>query len=360
MMRSVLVVDDSAFMRKLIGDLISAQPGFSVIGFARDGVDALAKIAALDPDIITLDLEMPNLDGMRTLERIMADAPRPVIVLSAGGEQFGDVTVRALELGAIDFVKKPAGAISLELGAAEGQLKGALNVAARTTRPVARSAPPRQTDGDARGGRYVPASYVPGSLARRLVVIASSTGGPRALAEIIPALPRQLAAAVVIAQHLPREFTRALAHRLDNTSSMHVCLAAERDMLRAGCVYVAAGGLDTLIEGASGSAAFSCVESTSAFAPSADVLFSSAARVFGSDVVGVVLTGMGRDGAEGLDEIRRAGGHAIVQDKESSAIYGMPRAALMHAGADQIVPLSDIASAITGRIPMERVEWLTA
>ncbi|MGI8510915.1 MAG: chemotaxis-specific protein-glutamate methyltransferase CheB [Gemmatimonadaceae bacterium] len=351
----MLVVDDSAFMRKLIGDLISAQPDFTVIGFARDGMDALAKIAALDPDIITLDLEMPNLDGMRTLERIMADAPRPVIVLSAGGEQFGDATVRALELGAIDFVKKPAGPISLELGAAAGQLKDALNAAARATRPVARSAPARQPAEYASGG-----SYVPGSLARRLVVIAASTGGPRALAEIIPALPRQLGAAVVIAQHLPREFTRALAERLDKTSSMHVCLAAERDMLRAGSVYVAAGGVDTVIDGAGGSAAFSCVESTSASAPSADVLFSSAAHVFGPDVIGVVLTGMGRDGAEGLDAIRRAGGHAIVQDKESSAIYGMPRAALMHAGADQIVSLSDVASAITGRVPRERVEWLTA
>lgn len=355
MTRSVLVVDDSAFMRKLIGDLISAQPGFDVIGFARDGMDALGKIAALDPDIVTLDLEMPNLDGMLTLERIMADAPRPVIVLSAGGEQFGDATVRALELGAIDFVKKPAGAISLDLGAAEGQLRAALDVAARTTRPVARSAPVRQFDAESGGG-----NFAWNTVARRLVVIASSTGGPRALAEIIPALPRHLAAAVIIAQHLPREFTRALAERLDKSSAVRVCLAAQGDVLRAGCVYVAPGGVDTSVNGVSGSATFSRVESTSGSAPSADVLFSSAARVFGSDVIGVVLTGMGRDGAEGLDAVRRAGGHAIVQDQESSAIYGMPRAALMHAGADQVVALSDVASAITGRVSKEQIEWLTA
>lgn len=355
MIRSVLVVDDSAFMRKLIGDLVSAQPGFDVTGFARDGVDALAKIAALDPDIVTLDLEMPNLDGMLTLERIMADAPRPVIVLSAGGEQFGDATVRALELGAIDFVKKPSGAISLDLGAAEGQLKNALDAAARTTRPVAKSAPVRQVDDESSGDQYVP-----GTIARRLVVIASSTGGPRALAEIIPALPRELAAAVIIAQHLPREFTRALAERLDKTSAMRVRLAAQGDVLRAGCVYVAAGGVDTMIDGVSGSASLSRVESTSASAPSADVLFASAARVFGSDVIGVVLTGMGRDGADGLDAIRRAGGHAIVQDQASSAIYGMPRAALMRAGADQVVALPDVASAIIGRVPKEQIKWLTA
>lgn len=354
MTRSVLVVDDSAFMRRLIGDLISAQPGFDVIGFARDGVDALAKIASLDPDIVTLDLEMPHLDGMRTLEQIMTDAPRPVIVLSAGGEQFGDVTVRALELGAIDFVRKPKGAVSLDLGAAEGQLKDALAAAARTTRPVAGPVPPRQSDGKIGG------SHPSNVAARRLVVIASSTGGPRALAEIIPAFPAQLAAAVVIAQHLPRDFTRALAERLDRTSAICVRLAAPGEMIRAGCVYVAAGGMDTAIDGVSGSATFASIESNSGAAPSADVLFSSAARVFGSAVIGVVLTGMGRDGADGLDAVRRAGGHAIVQDRDSSAIYGMPRAALTHAGADQIVALSDIASAITGMVPKERIEWLTA
>ncbi len=346
--RSVLVVDDSAFMRKLIGDIVNAQSGFHVAGYARDGVDALAKIEALNPDIVTLDLEMPHLDGMRTLERIMSDTPRPVIVLSAGGEQFGDATLRALELGAIDFVRKPAGPISLELGPATAQLVTALVAASRTGRPIAlpiidHAVIRARFDGDVPRGR-----------AQSVVVIASSTGGPRALAEIIPALPGDLAAAVVIAQHLPREFTRALAERLDKTSAMHVRLARPKDCLEAGRVYVACGGADTLIVGARGSATFSSAESVPGAAPCADVLFSSAARVFGSHAVGVVLTGMGRDGSEGLRAIRRAGGRAIVQDQASSVIYGMPRAALTHAGADRVVALSDIADAITATASQER------
>lgn len=352
--RSVLVVDDSAFMRKLIGEIITAQAGFYVAGYARDGVDALAKIQALDPDIVTLDLEMPRLDGMRTLERIMYDAPRPVIVLSAGGEQFGDATVRALELGAIDFVRKPAGPISLDLGPASAQLVSALDAASRTGRPIAFPLMERALTRDDKDGK------LPHESAQCIVVIASSTGGPRALAEIIPGLPADLAAAVVIAQHLPREFTHALAERLDKVSAMQVRLANANDSLEAGRVYVACGGVDTLIVGARGSAAFAWVESASGAAPSADVLFTSAAHVFGSRAVGVVLTGMGRDGSEGLRAIRRAGGRAIVQDQESSVIYGMPRAALTHAGADRVVALSDVAAAITGTVSEELEQWSTA
>ncbi len=350
---SVLVVDDSAFMRKLIGDIITAQPGFYVAGYARDGMDALARIDTLNPDIVTLDLEMPHLDGMRTLERIMSDAPRPVIVLSAGGEQFGDATIRALELGAIDFVRKPAGPISLDLGPATAQLVSALVAASGTRKPIALP----------RTGRTVTrASAAAGALhgrAQHIVVIASSTGGPRALAEIIPALPASLFAAVVIAQHLPREFTGALAERLHKASAMEVRLATVNDFLEAGCVYVARGGVDTLIVGARGSAAFASAESALGAAPCADVLFLSAANVFRSHAVGVVLTGMGRDGSDGLQAIRRAGGRAIVQDQQSSVIYGMPRAALMHAGADRVVALSGVAAAITATISQGREEWPT-
>lgn len=354
---SVLVVDDSAFMRKLIGEMIESQPGFHVVGSARNGVDALTRIRSLDPDIVTLDLEMPELDGMLTLERIMAEAPRAVIVLSAGGEQFGDATMRALELGAIDFVRKPTGPISLELGPAADQLVAALVAASRARRSFERQSIPHvaraavvRDDGDLRAA----------TPARTVIVIASSTGGPRALAEVIPALPAELCAAVVIAQHLPREFARALVERLSAASAMRVQLALAGSVLQTGCVYVAAGGADTVIVVDRGLHTFSRVESLSGATPSADVLFTSAARAFGSDVVGVVLTGMGRDGAIGLEAIRHAGGSAIVQDEQSSAIYGMPRAALELAGADMVVPLSEVARRIVEIIPKERKKWLTA
>ncbi len=353
---SVLVVDDSAFMRKLISDMIATQPGFHVVGSARNGIEALARIDTLDPDIVTLDLQMPELDGMLTLERIMAHKPRPVIVLSAGGEQFGDATMRALELGAIDFVRKPAGPISLELGAATRPLAEALVAASRARHHVSLRKRPSEVIGSA---AERPRSVV-AKAARAVVVIASSTGGPRALAEVIPSLPAELGAAVIVAQHLPREFTKALVARLNAASAMSVQLATDGDAVNADCVYIAAGGVDTVLVRDRNACTFSTCRSDSGVTPSADALFASAAATFGSQVVGVVLTGMGRDGAVGLNVVRRAGGWGIVQDEQSSAIYGMPRAALALAGSDRVASLSEMAGAIVAMVSQERKEWLTA
>lgn len=353
--RSVLVVDDSAFMRKLIGEMVGAQPGFRVVGFARDGVDAMAQVGRLDPDIVTLDLEMPKLDGLDVLQRIMTESPRAVVVLSAGGAQYGDVTLRALELGAVDFVRKPSGPVSLDLPIIRDRLIGALEAAARATLagPSAIVSPPEVTPND---------SVIVQHAAQHVVVIASSTGGPRALSEIIPRLPASLGAAVVVAQHLPGEFTAALANRLARTSGMTVCEAENGMSLVAGTVYIARGGCNTTIIGPVGAATLRQHESgpRSGATPSADALFESAAETFGVECTGVVLTGMGRDGAVGLKQIRSGGGSAIIQDEASSAIYGMPRAALAEAGADRIVSLSMMAKTIIGMVPKERLEWLTA
>jgi two-component system chemotaxis response regulator CheB len=354
--RSVLVVDDSAFMRKLIAEMIDAHPDFSVIGFARDGVDAITQIGRLNPDIVTLDLEMPKLDGLRVLRRVMTELPRPVVVLSAGGAQYGDATLRALELGAVDFVRKPSGPVSLDLPIVRERLIAALRAAARATL----APPPAAVD---RGVATAPlAPLRPGVAATHVIVIASSTGGPRALAEIVPQLPSTLSAAVVIAQHLPAEFTSALAERLARASCISVREAEDGVPLCAGVVYIARGGVNTSVVGTAGIAILQqhSVKPQSGATPCADVLFASAADAFGAACTGVVLTGMGRDGAAGLRKIRSNGGSAIVQDEASSAIYGMPRAALTEAGADQVVSLSMMACAIIGMVPEERLEWLTA
>jgi two-component system chemotaxis response regulator CheB len=357
--RTVLVADDSAFMRQVITDMICAHPEFRVIGAARDGMDAMAQIQLLNPDIVTLDLEMPRLDGLRVLRRIMTETPRPVVVLSAGGAQYGNATMRALELGAVEFVRKPSGPVSLDLPLVHDRLMNALEAAARATLtpPVplvrhAMSAP-------------APAAAAPAATlepARCVVVIASSTGGPRALAEIIPRLPSSLRAAVIIAQHLPGEFTAALADRLSSAGELPVCEAADCTPLSSGVVYVCRGGANTIVAGPAGAATLRirAVAPRSGATPSADVLFASAAEVFGAACTGVVLTGMGRDGSAGLRQIRSRGGAAIVQDELSSAIYGMPRAALAEAGADRVVPLSMMASAITEMAPKEHTECLTA
>ncbi|HJQ54141.1 MAG TPA: chemotaxis-specific protein-glutamate methyltransferase CheB [Gemmatimonadaceae bacterium] len=342
---SVLVVDDSAFMRKLIAELVESTGAFSVIGTANDGVEALQKVRALKPDIVTLDIEMPRLNGLQALEQIMAEMPRPVVMLSAAGSDLGnEMTLRALERGALEFVRKPSGPVSIDLSSVRQQLLSALDAAkAMNMGGVRPSAPSAGESAEER------ATKSPDS-ATRVVVIASSTGGPRALAEIIPNLPESLGAAVVIVQHMPREFTRLLADRLGTMSDLWVGEAMDGKTLRENRVYVAPGGYHVTVSGEVGNASIRLDTSPPMWGvrPAADPLFFSAAEIFGPAAIGVVLTGMGRDGAEGLRRIREAGGTAIVQDRESSIIYGMPQAALAAAGADRIASLAEIAPLIGG------------
>jgi two-component system chemotaxis response regulator CheB len=341
---TVLVVDDSAFMRKLIAELVESSGAFRVIGTANDGVEALQKIRALKPDIVTLDIEMPRLNGLQALEQIMAEMPRPVVMLSAAGSELGnEMTLRALERGALEFVRKPSGPVSIDLSSVRNQLMAALD-AARAMNMGGVKAP---TTG-ASEARGEPGARKSPDAATRVVAIASSTGGPRALAEIIPNLPEDLGAAVVVVQHMPREFTRLLAARLDAMSPLWVGEAIDGKMLRENRVYVAPGGYHMTIGGEPGNASIRLNTAPPMWGvrPAADPLFFSVAECFGRASIGVVLTGMGRDGAEGLRRIRSAGGAAIVQDRESSIIYGMPQAALAAAGADRVATIDEIAPLI--------------
>jgi two-component system chemotaxis response regulator CheB len=350
----VLVVDDSAFMRKLVGELVSSSDEFDVIGTARNGIDALRQVHDLDPDIVTLDIEMPELDGLQALGYIMSEAPRPVVMLSAaesvGG---GDLTIRALELGAVDFVRKPSGPISLDLAAVRERLLDALRAAAQTNlggvRVLAR--PQLHAPHLPAAGRGLPT-------AARAVAIASSTGGPRALAEVIPALPSTLDAAVFVVQHMPSGFTNSLAHRLDAMSALHVAEASEGEPVVHGRVYLAPGGrhMRVVRDGAVLRIALDGGAALWGVRPAADLLFNSVAPIFGANAVGVVLTGMGRDGAAGLRAMRTEGARAIVQDRDSSVIYGMPQAALLHAGADRVAPLAEVAAAIVAALDPSTAE----
>ena len=352
--RSVLVVDDSAFMRKVVSELVDASGEFRVVGTARNGLHALEQIHALDPDLVTLDIEMPELDGLQTLGYIMSETPRPVVMLSAaasGGSD--DLTIRALELGAVDFVRKPSGPISLDLVTVGGRLIDALRAAASAhLRAVPMLARPRlgtTVESPAAAPRGQPT-------ARRAVVIAASTGGPRALAEVVPGLSAALDAAVLVVQHMPRGFTRSLAERLALLSAIPVAEATAGEPVLANRVYVAPGGLHMrVVHGAAGpEIALDAGAPVWGVRPAADPLFRSAAQLFGSQCIGVVLTGMGRDGAEGLRVIRDAGGLGVVQDRDSSVIYGMPQAALQTAGADRIVPIGGVAPAIADLVAARR------
>jgi two-component system chemotaxis response regulator CheB len=330
-------------MRRLISQIVDASPDFRVVGTARNGLDALRQIHALDPRIVTLDVEMPELDGMQTLGYIMSETPRPVVMLSAAGTEGGvDLTLRCLELGAVDFVKKPSGPISLDLETVAETLLGALRAATQMNlggvQALARP-------------RYVAPVAAPmvASGATRVVAIAASTGGPRALAEVIPNLPGDLDAAVLVVQHMPAGFTRSLAARLDLMSRLRVTEAEDGNRIEVDHVYLAPGGMHMRVAvGGDGVPRIALDTSPTIWGvrPSADPLFNSVARHYGRSAVGVVLTGMGRDGADGLLAIRQAGGKGIVQDRATSTIYGMPAVALQRAGAERVCALADVAPAV--------------
>ena len=353
-MHTVLVVDDSAFMRRVVTDIVDESPDFRVVGTARNGYEALKQIHALAPDIVTLDIEMPELDGLQTLGYIMSETPRPVVMLSAAAtDGTHDPTIRALELGAVDFVRKPSGPISLDIASVRDRLLDALRASTLVNlRGVPMLARPRAVAGGA-----VAASRSSATGARRAVAVASSTGGPRALAEGVPNLPSGLDAAVLVVQHMPAGFTRSLADRLDLLSPLAVREAEDGEPVVHDRVYVAPGGYHMRVSrDAAGEPVIALDTSATVWGvrPAADPLFRSVARCFGANAVGVVLTGMGRDGAEGLRAIRDAGGGAVVQNRESSVIYGMPQAALAIAGADREVPLGGVAGAVCSLLDAPR------
>jgi two-component system chemotaxis response regulator CheB len=350
--KTVLVVDDSALARQVVCDLIEGFDEFRVIGTANDGMDALAKVHALNPDIVTLDIEMPLVDGIAALGYIMSEAPRAVVMLS-GVESRGavDLTLRALEMGAVDFVRKPAGAFEQAMPAMASRLLEALRAAAVVNL--------RGVQGMARTAAALERARISARGARAAVAIAASTGGPRALVDVVPAFTRELDAAVLIAQHMPRGFTAGLARRLDGLSPLEVSEATHGEAVLTNHVYIAPGGqhMSVASDGAQARIVLDESETVWGVRPAADPLFLSVAKHFGASCVGVVLTGMGRDGSAGLAAIRKAGGGAVVQDRATATIYGMPQSAIELAGADVVAPLGSIAASVSELIGVRRAQW---
>lgn len=331
-------------MRRLITEIVESRGQFKVVGTACDGADALEKVRNLRPDIVTLDIEMPGIGGLEALSRIMTEMPRPVVMLSAAGSDASNsLTIRALELGAVDFVRKPSGPVSVDLSSIRVELFRALGAAS-----MARASAGRPRLSAVASGQDATATPVLSRRARSAVVIAASTGGPRALSDFIPKLPAGFGAAVMVVQHMPADFIRTLTARLAELSALPVALARDSEPVLGGHVYIAPGDSHMCVELKAGSPVIRLDDGPAicGLRPSADPLFSSAAAVWGPSVVGVVLTGMGRDGSEGLRQVRAAGGGAIVQDRASSTIYGMPRAALGAAGADRILAPPLMARAV--------------
>ena len=337
----VITVDDSAFARYAITRQLQSDPDIEVIDFARDGAEALEKIQVLRPDVVTLDVEMPRMDGITALERIMLVCPTPVVMLSSLTGKGTEATIRALERGAVDFFLKPSLAIpaggneeandliaKIKLAAKVNVLKlnGGSYVKESIFRKVERQA-----------GEFISPS--------KIVVIGSSTGGPRALYQVIPALPAQIPAAVLIIQHMPPNFTRTLAERLNQLSQIEVKEAAEGDMLRQGQALLAPGGYHTQVS-KNGMIELNQKPPIMGIRPSVDVAMESVAPVFRASTVGVVLTGMGSDGTKGTSFIKAAGGRVVAEDESTCAVYGMPRSVIEAGNADSVVPLPQIAAEI--------------
>ncbi len=347
----VLVVDDSAFNRKLIAEILESVEGVSVVGKAADGEEALRLLGTLEPDLVTLDLEMPRMDGFSFLRFVMARRPTPVIVVSSHSAKQN--VFRALELGALDFVAKPSASPGEKLAVIREELLAKVAMV-RQLKPAAIAPQPRATVSSLiRAVRKDDERPLPlEDTAKRILIVASSTGGPSALVELFAMLPSELPAAAVVVQHMPPRFTRTFAERLDRLGGLRVTEAADGDRLRAGRALVCPGGRCVEIHPVSDGLAVRVVppEAGDRYVPSADRALASLARAAGPRVLAVVLTGMGDDGAKGIAAVKEAGGSVYVQAPETAIIDGMPRSALRSGKVDYVMPLKALADEVALRL----------
>jgi len=341
----VLIVDDSAFMRTALSRMIGSESGFEIAGIAGSGSEALDKIAELNPDVVTLDVEMPGLDGLQTLRRIMNQFPRPVIMVSAVTEKDAQNTFDALAAGAFDYVPKQLSTTSLDIIHIRSDLVAKIRAAAHSRKPesaapVSARKPPQSSEPESpRSGLAVPV----------VVALGTSTGGPKALQEILPLLPRDLSVPILIVQHMPAGFTAPFAQRLNTLCSIPVREATHREPIQPGTVYIAPAGMHMSVKRFADSRPLLCLDSRPddyLHIPSVNVLMNSVAETFRNLAIGIIMTGIGSDGSEGMTAIHRQGGLTIGQDEATCTVYGMPRACAELGILSRVVPLSQIPAQI--------------
>ncbi|MDD5312312.1 MAG: chemotaxis response regulator protein-glutamate methylesterase [Dehalococcoidia bacterium] len=342
----VLIVDDSAFARLVIAKNLGSDTDIEILGTAKDGIDAIDKIKALKPDVVTLDVEMPKMDGITTMERIMEECPVPVVMLSALTAEGADVTIKALEVGALDFFLKPSlinptgseemnselirkikTASTVDVSSFHSRVRNILSsIQQRTSKKSSTRSPGR-------------------TKLQNIVIIGSSTGGPRALYEVVPNIPQDIPAAVLIVKHMPPKFTKSIAERLNELSEIPVKEADAGDILVSGQAYIAPGGFHMVVKN-NGQIGLNQERPRNGVRPAIDVTMEAAVQVYGSRCIGVILTGMGCDGTQGSAMIKAGGGKIIAEDESTCVIYGMPRSVAEAGLADKILPLPAIVNEI--------------
>lgn len=343
---SVLIVDDSSFMRKSITHILESDGSIEVLGTAADGKEAIRKVKQQHPDVVLMDIEMPVMDGLAALAHIMAECPTPVLMLSALNKRDKAIAIKSLEHGAVDFIPKPSGVISYDIDKLSTEIVTKVKIAACVNVHKIELSLPTETF-----LRHWHEAEEPGAR-KEMVVIGASTGGPRAVEKVLSGLPRDISTAVIVVQHMSPEFVPFFIDRLQWASSLKISIAQEDEAISSGRVLVAPGGCHTLIV-ENDDARRICLSwkaSPHAVFPSIDSAMESAAKVYGDGVIGVLLTGIGSDGAKGLKAIKDAGGSTIAEDQSSCLIFGMPKAAIDLGCVDEVVPLPLIAQTILRRI----------
>lgn len=369
----VLIVDDSAFMRKAIEIILQKDPEIKVVGHAGDGKEALDALERLDPDVITMDVEMPRMDGIAAVREIMSHKPKPVLMISSVTKEGAETTLKALDAGAMDFISKPASRVSLDLVNLEQEIRDKVKAVSKRRPPLLRPKPvPRPAVSAARsepdpGSKYglvtrpSIVSPVPGQTAvsmvvkkplgrtiRDLVSIGVSTGGPPAVQKVLSALPADFPVPILIAQHMPAAFTAPFSRRLDNACEISVKEAVSGEQLKPGVAYVAPGGRHIRLEAKLSAMTVIVSEkpTEALYKPSANILHESVGKALGRRALGVQLTGMGSDGLEGIRVLKEKGGKALAQSDSTCVVYGMPKAIVDAGLADEIVDIGDMALAI--------------
>ena len=356
----VLVVDDSAFMRKVLESIFNADEQLTVIGHAKDGREAIALAESLKPDVITMDLNMPHLDGLQATAQIMTTNPRPIVVVSSESKEGAASTLKALELGAIDFVTKPSAGIDLDMQSVKDDLLRKVRIAAkvRVVRTASRLA--AQLQAPMNGGaalkpqpavaRPAVSTPFPPDMRFPVVVLAASTGGPATVMRLAPGFTKDFPAAVILVQHMPAAFTTQYALQLAEFTGIRVKEAEANESIQPGAFYICPGGQHLRVSATGRMQLDAATGRIDGYLPNIDVTMESVAAFAGAMSIGVVLTGMGSDGARGSRAIKSAGGYVLAQDEATSVIFGMPAEAIKTGAVDQVLGLDDIYSSIENRV----------